>query len=99
MTSPAYTHTHAHSVLVRSCLHIVKITGKHTQKTLYYHFNNNNRISEQDVDSLMSHIHRNVFFPGILLVDFVIAFDVANHSLMLRKRDLYPLSPEISSFI
>ena len=44
------------------------------------------------VDNLLSNINLNEF-TGILFVNFAKAFDVIDHSLLLRKLELYRLPP------
>ena len=91
---------------------------KHLQKSLYSYFVKNSLLNEdqsgfrkdhschtaliQLVDSLLSSINENKF-SALLFVDFEKAFDVINHTLLLRKLKLYKLTPEfiylISSFL
>ena len=81
---------------------------KHIYKSVYAYLNNNSLIHEnqsgfrqnhschtaliQMVDNLLSNINLNEF-TGILFVDFAKAFDVIDHSLLLRKLELYRLPP------
>ena len=81
---------------------------KHIYKSLYAYLNNNSFIHEnrsgfrqnhschtaliQLVDNLLTNINLNEF-TGILFVDFAKAFDVIDHTLLLRKLELYRLPP------
>ena len=81
---------------------------KHLYKSLYACLNNNSLIHEnqsgfrqnhscrtaliQLVANMLSNINLNGF-TGILFVDFAKAFDVIDDSLLLRKVELYLLSP------
>jgi len=83
---------------------------KHIQTSLNSYFMKNNLLHEdqsgfrknyschtaltQLTDSLLHNINDNKF-TGLLFVDFEKAFDVINHSLLLRKLELYKLPPEV----
>ena len=88
---------------------------KHIYASLYAYLNNDSLIHENQsgfrqnhschttrirlVDYLLSNININGF-TGILFVDFAIAFAIINHSLLLRKLELYRLPLRLmSSFL
>ena len=52
----------------------------------------------QLVDNLLSNIYQNGF-TGILFVDFAMAFEVIDHSLLLGTLDMYQLAPKFPGII
>ena len=87
-----------------------KSAGVHSIPWELYHFHNNDRIHDnqpglrenhsfhtalrQVVDSLLSNKNQSDF-AGILFVAFTKAFDVIDHSLLLRKLEMYRLPPDL----
>ena len=88
--------------------YLSKPLEKHIYKHLHTYLCNNNFFHENQsgfrrnhschtalvhlVDNLLLNINKNEF-TGILFVDFAKAFDVIDHSLLLRKLEVYRLPP------
>ena len=93
---------------------LTKPLEKHINKHLLAHFEKNNLLHQdqsgfranhschtaltQLIEKCYYNINNNEF-TGLLFVDFAKAFDVINHSLLLKKLTLYQLAPEFLELI